>query len=281
MPKEIRAQLNDSAQFHQDQFGGRDYRIGRGWIHGEGVADLVLIGDSHAQHYTHGLKEVIGKGENKNIYMTSASCLMIPDFTRTTAGTDWDNICPSRLSEALIVLEKNPHAALMLTEFWWYQLMVAGLLNSEQKLEFDEKRPETFDLLFEKLDKLKALIAQRPLIIIGNVPGAGVSDLTACYTRPTFIQSSCRGQLGILEKEAAFKLGNQWLDEYTQKRKGIYFFNPYEVFCDNGFCKSIEDNLFYYSDGYHLSLNGSVAALEHFRPSLLEIMNRHASEAHD
>jgi hypothetical protein len=275
MPTEITAQLNDSAQFHQDQFGGRNYRIGRGWIHGEGVADLVLIGDSHAQHLTQGLKEVIGEGENKNIYMTSASCLMAPDFTRTTAGTDWGNICPSRLSEGIIALKKNPHAALMLSEFWLYQLMVAGLLNSDEKLVFDEERQETFDLLFEKLDKLKTLIGQRPLIIMGNVPGAGVSDLSGCYTRPTFIRSHCQGKLGITQKEAAFRLGNQWLHEYTQKRNGIYFFNPYDVFCDNGFCRSIENNLFYYSDGYHLSINGSVAALKHFRSSLLEIMERH------
>ncbi len=105
-PKGIAAQLADSKQFHVDQYGGNGYQE-RGWISGGGIADVVVIGDSHARQYAYGLDQVLGKPEKFNIYLSSVSCIMLPGMTRLTPGTDWDSLCSSALNEALAVLDKS------------------------------------------------------------------------------------------------------------------------------------------------------------------------------
>lgn len=133
LPAGIAAQLKDSKQFHVDQFGGAGFNAPYTWISGgeSGVADIVFIGDSHAEQYKTGLKELIGDPHKKNIFFATSSCLILPGLTRVTPGTDWDTICAGVLNKALEVLASSPGAILLIAESWDFQIESAAYRDNK------------------------------------------------------------------------------------------------------------------------------------------------------
>lgn len=253
-PKGISAQLADSKQFHIDQYGGNGYQE-RGWISGGGVADVVVIGDSHARQYAYGLDHVLGKPEKLNIYLSSVSCILLPGMTRLTPGTDWDSLCSAALDDALAVLDRNPKAVLVIAQLWVDQLTIAATNPGHVPVP-DNKGSGGYRLLVEKIRELKSRIGSRKMIVIGNVPGAGSPDIAGCYNRPSFARGYCLSKIGIPYSDVRSVAINKALADVS-KIPGVLFINPHDVFCHDGFCKSIAHDSILYSDSNHLSKAGS------------------------
>ena len=173
LPKDIALQIKDSKQFHVDQYGGEGFPEPTGWINEQidGVADIVLIGDSHAAQLKTGLKEAFSKMYRKSIYFSTTSCLTLPGITRITPGNDWDSICPGVLSEALFVLDRSPGAILLIAESWDFQVSQGGRITDKRPLK-DESMTmkDAFVQLLPSLDQLKRRIGNRKLVIIGSRP---------------------------------------------------------------------------------------------------------------
>jgi hypothetical protein len=272
LPKDLALQLKDSKQFHIDQYGGAGFSEPSDWISGGklGVADIVVIGDSHAAQYKTGFKELIGEPYKKNIYFSTESCLILPGMTRLTPAADWDSFCSNVLNNALQVLKKSPNAVLVLAESWDGQIPVAAYLDSKKPLlDPGEDLRSGFVKLIPKLDELKRLIGERKLIVIGGVPGAGVSDVMGCFMRPKYLHYDCGKILVTPKSERTALIGNSVLAQYAHQSKDIYFLNPFDALCNDTSCRSINDRHVLYSDDSHLSKEGSRYVVGYFRSWLL------------
>ncbi|WP_316248133.1 SGNH hydrolase domain-containing protein [Escherichia coli] len=84
----------------------------------------------------------------------------------------------------------------------------------------------------------------------------------------------CSEQLNVRERAAhSYKL-NQMLKTAAQSMRNTYYMDPYEVFCSNGTCRSIFNDKIMYSDGGHLSKDGSQMAVNGFKDKILSVLNK-------
>ncbi|VFQ46880.1 acyltransferase family protein [Desulfoluna butyratoxydans] len=260
-----------STQFHKDLYGGVGFPSTGFLGEKNSPPDIVLIGDSHARHYTNGLYEEIGLPFKKKIYISSTSCLILPNLTRMTPGRDWDNLCPNALERALKQAEANPDSTFIISEFWSYQLERAGTLNPKKKINLGSS-PEAYRVVIDQLNQLKKIIGDRKLIIIGSVPGTNRQLMIDCFTRPEYIKPIKKDFEFPKEIGFGYK-GNQMLSEYASNTKDIYFLNPYDAFCPDGTCHPVVGNDIYFTDESHLSKEGSIKVIRYFRDEILDIIN--------
>lgn len=269
----IQAMLNDSKQFHRDQYGGVGYPY-NGWLGKEAEkADLVVIGDSHARHYATGLQEIIGVPYDKRIFISSVSCLMLPGVTRTTPGTDWDQLCPDALDAALDVVRRNPSTPVLIGEAWHYQIRYVGLLDGDaDSAAMLASSKQT--LLVSKLAELKQLLEDRELIVMGNVPGSVKGLPVDCLTRPRYLVNPCEKGVDFAVTEGFGVVENGLLSEFANQTAGVHFLDPYEAICEEGRCRPMQSGKILFSDSTHLSKDGSRWLVNHFKSDILSVMER-------
>lgn len=277
--RELAAKMGNSKQFHIDNYGGAGYPYS-GWIHGGAreVADLVVIGDSHARHYANGLDKIIGPAGPNTIFISSVSCIVLPGMTRLTPGTDWDTLCPGALTKAIEAINKNPNSAVMISESWHTQLPHAGALDASSSFT-GTNSVEGYRFITEKLDELRSIIGNRQLVIVGNVPGAGNPDVMGCFMRPSIIESNCMSLLNITRDSIESRKGNDVLAQYAATRLNTIFLDPFDAFCSEDVCASADEKAVYYSDSSHLSKAGSQRFVHHYKDEILAALDRNKSEA--
>ncbi len=260
--------LDLASDFHKKQYGGVDYPYD-GWISAlqqdANKANLILIGDSHARQLAHGLDKYIGKANQQAIYISSISCIVLPGFSKKTPGFDWDSLCPNALSQALKQIKNSPHATVMIGESWGPQINKAKVLGSDANMDVR-------NLVLSGLSKLKHIIGDRNLIIMGGVPGSIHGAPVTCFTRPKLSRRGCENHLTFHESEGLSYQFNKQLEKYAKETSGVYFLNPYQVFCQDGICSPIDGREIFYSDDDHLSKAGSDKVIRYFQQNIINII---------
>ena len=266
--------------YHKTHFGGRGFAYPLGWTHQTDAqaADIVLLGDSHAQMLQYGLVNEIADTYNKSIYIAGSSCFILPGLSRVTPGDDWNTICPNVLAQGLKELHKKRDSILILSQSWVFQSMVARDLTSGQpwSLNLNSTKISDYQPLLAKLNELRNLIGDRALIIIGDVPGAGVKDPFSCLTRPAVAKLNCINKIDTTMQSHKSALHiNKALAYFAKQNKNTYFLNPYSVFCSDAVCHSLnEQGQPYYSDDNHLSETGSHYLIAQFKSQLMPLILR-------
>ncbi|WP_136475101.1 acyltransferase family protein [Pseudomonas sp. DG56-2] len=268
-------QLANSKQFHIDQYGGAGYPY-KGWIHKNNLekADIILIGDSHARHYAKGLDEVIGKPLNKNIYISSISCILLPDLTRTTPGFDWNKNCQHYLNDAIKVIKESPaNSLVIISHNWLFQLYNAGLISTNEKLKF-KNQAEAYHFASDKIKELSSKLTDRKILVIGDIPGSGVNDLIGCFSRPYFFRKDCNTITSVDQRSIKSAIGNSIMANDLNGIKNLTYVSPQGILCKNGKCKSIINGSVMYSDGEHLSKAGSIVVIQALFKKISNELNR-------
>ena len=277
----------DGAQFNKEQialdyhkahFGGQGFAYPFGWTHQtkQEAADIVLLGDSHAQMLQYGLLNEIAKPLHKSVYMAGSSCLILPGMSRITPGDDWNTICPNVLKQALAQLNKKPDSILILSQYWLFQVLMATDLSNHQPwhIDLEHLHKSNYQPLLAKLAGLRDLIGNRTLIIIGDVPGAGIKDPFACLTRPALSKVNCINKIDTATQSNNKAINvNKILKHFAQNTPHTYFFDPYAAFCTDKICHSLNtQGEPYYSDDNHLSEIGSAYLMAKLRPQLTPLL---------
>src|SRR5690606_34432169 len=114
------------------------------------------------------------------------------------------------------------------------------------------------------------------LVIIGAPPGAGSQvGLASCVDRPGYLPLACAKYLELEEEKGNAYALNRSLENYAQSHKNVEFINPYSVLCEAGRCVTMIDRKqFLYSDGTHLSKQGSAYVIRGLWPKLTAIFKR-------
>lgn len=271
LPSDIAGQIKNSKQFHVDEYGGAGFPYNTGWIGPDkkGVADIVLIGDSHAGQLKTGLSEAIANKHQLSIYYSIAGCLALPEITRIDGGADWDKVCYVALRDALNVLQNSPNATVLIAESWGFEVMKGGRLGSNIPLFDGQNLKLAFQGIRPDLNKLKSLIGERRLVIVGDVPGAGVTDTIGCFSRPKYLYIDCESILTTPRENNLANISNEFLGLYASQNRNVEFINPFDYLCDEKRCRSLVGGKVLYSDGYHLSKAGSRLIVSAFEKKLL------------
>jgi peptidoglycan/LPS O-acetylase OafA/YrhL len=265
----VEANINDDVKntndFHREYYGGRGYPyVGKVYANAIG-ADVVVLGDSHARHYMKGLDQLLVKPRNLNLYISSTSCIVLPSFTRTTVGRDWDKLCSDTLSSGLKRIHESDNPLVIVSASWLSQMAIADIVNAKGT----RKREKiTVEHIITGINKLKDKIGDSQLVVIGMVPGSDY-NVYEFLSRPNtfFTQLANDPKKSILKKTR--KKFNSKLRDILSNNRGITFLDPHDVLCKDDLCRNFDsNNNIIYSDINHLSKSGSIEVINGFLPIL-------------
>lgn len=260
-----------SSDYHKKYYGGEGYPY-YGAVKTEESPDIIVLGDSHARHYAEGLYKVVAQPNDMALYIASGvSCLHLPSFTRTTAGSDWNNLCPEAFNKVVdFIKESKTPPLLVISHLWLYQLSNSDLLDingERRKLEVNISN------ITEGVMSLAKLVGTNNIVVIGQVPTTGGVDLYDMFTRPRSLLSF----FDVTTKYNKTEIKN-WLVKFKSfnddfgrelESNGIKFINPFDVFCDNLSCDNLDETgRLLYSDPEHLSKNGSKYLIKSIKEDL-------------
>jgi len=225
--------------------------------------DILLVGDSHGKALFQGLKN-FSKINNLNLLTFEDMCKNYPSYNDT------------EINNCTIDVDV-PKTMIIGKKFYDYQIAYKDLDKfSRQYLSaiVQIKKNSHFDNL-------------KKIIIIGQVPEffSSYGDLTSCFTRPSYIdKKKCNN---LFNKRDFMKKKNvsEALQNHAQKKKlnsffkknlaefytddlKLYFFDPFDYFCDDGACVQVNGTKLIYSDATHLSVYGSTFLIERIKNDL-------------
>jgi hypothetical protein len=196
-PAQIAEQLSNPGEFHRTNYGGAGTPYS-GHLSSQPTEavkkskSIMLMGDSHMRHYFTGLTPLLNAGEYES-FVSIISCLSTPGLIRNTPGQDWDQLCSDNLQSAITFAKKNKAQVMVVAFFWDFQINSALVKRTGEKVKFED--------VAHSLEILAAMVAPTKILLIADVPGAGLGDPTACFTRPNIFGLECRhGQGTTLKK---------------------------------------------------------------------------------
>lgn len=257
--------------FHKQFYGGQGYE-NFGAINTTAPADIVLMGDSHGMHYMEGVNRLLAQGMGLSLYSASGySCFHFPHFTRTTAGVDWDKVCPDALKHGLEYVRQGNAPLVIVSHYWVGQVSIAGILDDEGKRT--SKVVEMADVVKGILD-LKAAIGESQLVVIGEVPSTGQMNTYDEFTKPRLANSIPYEDIQTtLVDPINVKINNELREAAKASDHAFVFLDPHDVLCSNGRCRNVAKNgHLIYSDENHLSKYGSVEVIEGFLPTFKSLL---------
>ncbi|WP_430907944.1 acyltransferase family protein [Maribacter sp. 2-571] len=274
--RELVENIGVPKDFHLNNWGGAGYKPG--WIgekpgHG-GVPDIILMGDSHAGHYLYGLDSIMVKKNKKKIYISNwFTSLKLPDFVRSDKE-GMPAISKNKFKQDLKIVNKYPESMVVLSHSWTSQINRSEVLDSETN-EYLKLRQDTtgFVVIARKIEKFRSLIGkERKLLIIGASPKTKSNELNYIekLLRPKYFSDLTPTSTTFKQNQIAF---NTFFESYFKNIPDINFINPSPAFCSDGKCYKQFNEQIYFSDGSHLSRDGSLKAVTFFEDRLLNILD--------
>ncbi|AXH32703.1 acyltransferase family protein [Francisella opportunistica] len=257
--------VKDISKYHEENWGGADFSGGLIYQGKTNYPNIIMMGDSHLGMLDTGIVDVIAKPDKLTIFTVSgggagqyASSLLLPGITRIDANQAvFDESARTGYKEVLSQLSKSKNSVLIYSASYEFQLNVAGYLKNHKSLNINTSKMSSYKdykPFTESLDRLLSFIGNRKLIIIGDVPGASKFNVMNCITKLKWFNSDNCLELQNEDTNIAAINVNKILEEYASKHTNVYFINPYNTFCKNGYCKNLDqDGTPFYSDGSHLS----------------------------
>ncbi|WP_417909795.1 acyltransferase family protein [Candidatus Electronema sp. PJ] len=272
------AQVKNVGKFHIDQYGGKGYSF-TGLIGTKKKEyDVIITGDSFVLQYAVGLDQLFQRHGITAKTATDYACIIGPDITFFYKGKP-DDTCTAQNQRFFKLAEGNRKPVILSLAWEWY---IEGTCDvTGKQLKFANHKAYE-DFLIENLQKIRAKIGvNRQLILLGNPPGSGNRNgIISCLNRPSFLPNNCLETMVFPKSQGIGLAVNQRLREFAEAEPNVWFFDPFDVFCHQNSCAALDykNNKIWYSDGGHLSIDGSIKAAEQFGRELLRIMQTEAVE---
>lgn len=264
--------MKDALQFHRDQYGGAKFGIDEIIQLGDKTAQpsFIIFGDSYAAQYAHGLDLLLKKEKRMAYALFDHGCLIVPDMTTFLRNT-LDATCSSEYQKLYQILAGNTMPVVM-AHSWHTYIMQLGDRATGQPIKF-ESSDAYYRKLIDSIEKTRVELGNRRFVLVELLPGAkNQKSIARCFAVPRFLPSNCAEHMMIPQSEAVDGLQfNGMAETYAAQHPNVTLINPYEAFCQNGMCKVIGDNKIFYSDGNHLSLDGSIYFMDHFKDFFLSL----------
>jgi len=279
----------DLADFHVKNWGGAGFSAGEIHKGKEGSPTLVMMGDSFSEMLNAGIVNQIAQPYEFTVYTVSGggngkylTSLLLPGTTSLRKSQNrYDQHSRDATLEVVEKMAGEERSLLLYSAFYSYQIADAadiddhkpwGISLGENNGSYEAYRP-----FIEALDRMKEKLGGRKFLLIGEFPGASKYQVGLCVVKmkwfpPISNSSSCLAEQSRLDNKAAIEI-NDVLQRYAKENEGVYFINPYDVFCNEATCRNLDDNGYpLYSDSDHLTRVGSDYFMGLIRDQVLEIM---------
>lgn len=285
MSPELNDKIQNLPEYHVDNWGGSGFH--GGLIHsGDNVyPDIIMMGDSHAGMLFTGMVNEIAKPNNLTVFTVSGggagdyeSSLLLPGITRINSNQkSFDESTEKAYKEVIEKLLQSKDAILIYSADYSSQLPVAGFLETHKNLNINPTKmilENDYKPLIAALDKLRFMMKGHKLILIGDVPRSSKYIPLKCIPQLKWFPNNC-SQIEKEDINVGARNVNVILKDYALKHKNVYFINPYDIFCKNGYCLNVDEKAIpFYSDGSHLSKAGSTYLMKKIKNQIIDIYNQ-------
>lgn len=276
--------------YHEENWGGAGFS--GGYLH-RGKSEkprLVILGDSHSGMMDEGVVRYISKPLNLTTYTISGggagsypSEILLPGLVRKEPKAQgfYDAAEKKALDDLVGVMQEAGSSVLMVSFSYVSQLASTVFMDGHNPLGVDcdvtKYSGGLCQPLLDSFDKLHEIIGEEhEIIIVGDVPGSSfIAEKCLQPLRKWLVVKKCSYQDPI-ERSLKRKQFNDALRRYALSHEGVYFIDPFDIFCSGGFCRSVAaDGKPYYSDGDHLSKTGSRYFIKNVRNKIIEALGGH------
>ncbi len=238
---------------------------------GDQPADLVLWGDSHAQHYLPLIAKIYGSGTS---YFTGG-CLPVQNAQLITkSGKPFTENCQKNNRYAMErILALKPKIVVMASRWTQIEDLPYGregrpmlyLANANGETTREASRRTFAHALDQTVSTLTA--AGIKVVLMGQVPEMLLSP-ARCFA--PFQHPSWDDCGFVTRQEADRRQGfvNATLKSMTENHRGVFYFSPFSEFCDSAYCYAIKDRSLHYFDNDHINIDGAFMLVDAFRRSL-------------
>jgi peptidoglycan/LPS O-acetylase OafA/YrhL len=222
--------------------------------------DFLLVGDSHANHFT-GMLDVMAVDANIRGYeVTNSSAVFMPDVDRYFNKYD-------RIVRQDRFFQRNKYIVEALLPNSYKFVVIAGAFNKAYRKDLfvdalsnvakdGINDPLVFERGFDKSIKLIIESGSIPVIIKGSPShNEDVSSCTLNNLRFN-LNHNCRMKRG--EYEAKFHQWSLFLENIEKEHPSVIIIDPAKVMCDVQYCYSELNDVPLYRDKGHLNYEGSM-----------------------
>lgn len=255
IPADYLGRYGDPAQFHADHYGGNGYDLDTVLGEKSKPPVAVIAGDSFALQYASGLDALLKNSHLSLRGIFAHGCYLSPSHTRIHNGVMQPG-CHEKYDETINALQGNK-LPLILAQHWAGYYTAMSTLDGK-KLDFVSV-DQFFAQLITNLEEFRAKIGDHPFIIIGSPPNATAMNAAAsCLFRPRYINQPCDEKMQYdVSETIAFGI-NGLLRKFAAEHSNTYYVDPATSICPNGKCSMLVNGGIVFSDGEHLSRDGSL-----------------------
>ncbi len=241
--------------------------------------EVVLVGDSHAKHWTPAVGQVLQHiGVSGTRYPLVNNCKFLRDaYFGYSVKNRADNECRRAVQEWFDAIERDNPRVVILASFWPAGLSVRS--PSGRILgDYMDRNPtlEESQAYFEQ--QLSMTIGHlkshgRKVVVLGSTPLLSPNPL-GCLSRPSYLgKIDCASKTTVTEPATHRYLQGVFDDIGADPE--VFYFDTFEELCPDGECRLSDRGVSLFRDRHHLSKYGSLW-FERYRFGALEAFLRQA-----
>ncbi|MCU1725728.1 acyltransferase [Pseudomonas sp. 7P_10.2_Bac1] len=247
----------DPVNFHTNNYGGYGFDLDSqlGSENGEKIA--VFGGDSFAHQYAVGMDAELKKQGLMLDATFLHGCIFSGEYSNQVNKSPRP-ACREAYKKAMLKLDGNLLPFIQAQSWDGY---LGTITDSTGALVPVDNASEYQALIVKILTATRKDIGDRDFIIIGNQPyPAKLISPATCLLRPNYIAQHCESLLEYVESASATLSINSVLKNFAASNPRTYYVDATEAFCKESKCGMVSSGKILYSDSFHLSIDGSIAA---------------------
>lgn len=219
----------------------------------EGI-DALMIGDSHANHFTGFIDEIASKSNISVQDYTLDAC--VPIF-----GLYWGrnphyaNLCKERNDISAKYIKDNNFSHIILAGEWPTDSSYKEIFVDDQPLQSKKMMESVFTDAFKNTLQLIINNGAKPIVIKDNPPGAHEGPMCTIKNEVFGSELTCDTERIVVDQQAAFM--DSVLVQMTNEFPQLIIIDPLNIMCDQQHCYSDLDAVPLYRDSNHLNDIGS------------------------
>jgi hypothetical protein len=242
-----------------------------------GSYDMVIIGDSHADHYTPTMSVLARQAGLSGRQVSAGRCLVLIGYYEMTGTPAQQAACHALREGVVEFVAKNPRLQVaVLAHHWssytgktiWEDVEPIYLFGSKQDRPSAER---SLQVLRQSLQQTIDFLTGRGIhvLLMGEVPLYD-RDPIKCIATAIKQGLGARG-CRIAAQAVQDRVGttNRMLAELAKRRSDVSFFSPLETMCDAVWCSPVVDGIYMYRDRMHLNRIGAEHLARSMRLSYL------------
>jgi peptidoglycan/LPS O-acetylase OafA/YrhL len=230
-----------------------------------GSYDMVIIGDSHADHYTPTMSVLAREAGLSGRQVSAGRCLVLLGYYEITGTAAQQAACRSLRDGMVRFVENNPRLQLAVLAHHWSSYTGKTIWEDVEPiylLGLQHEQPSTersLEVLRQSLEQTIEFLTRRGIrvLIMGEVPLYD-RDPMKCITAAIKQGLGARG-CHISAKAVQERVGttNSMLAELAEHRDNVSFYSPLAAMCDEVWCSPVVDDIYLYRDRMHLNRIGA------------------------